>query len=258
MKRNEAKVPGFDDIIFENRNRSYGAYDLRKRYRSAASMSLLGGITIFSIPFVLMLIFDPEPAAARPDDDIYVVLKPDNLINPEKIIPPEAPKPASEAPKFRYVEPKVVDDSLNLPVMMITDLVRDSVQNEKVTEKSDSIIFTEPITEIEEEMEPLIFVEERPEFPGGNSALLKYIASNTKYPGEALENNIQGKVFIKFVVTAKGTVDRIEVMKGLDPLLDAEAKRVISTLPAWKPGRQNGRAVPVWFTVPVTFEILNY
>jgi len=105
--------------------------------------------------------------------------------------------------------------------------------------------------------EPRIFVEEMPEFPGGNSALLRFVSDALKYPDEAIINNIQGRVTIKFAVNINGSVDRIEVIRGIDPLLDNEALRIISTLPHFKPGKQNGVPVPVWFTIPVVFKIKN-
>ena len=102
---------------------------------------------------------------------------------------------------------------------------------------------------------PYVVVEEMPMFPGGDAALLKYIAENTHYPEVAKENNIQGRVIIRFCVTAKGGVSQISVLKGVAPELDAEAIRVVKTLPAFKPGRQGGKAVPVWYMVPITFTL---
>jgi len=255
MKRNDQKVPGFDEIIFENRNRKYGAYDLRRRYKSAAGLSILGGVTLFSLPFILIFAFSPEPITAISDNGIYIVVKPDNLIHPDNVVPPEPVKPLQAPPVFKYVEPKVVEDTTGLTNLLINDLAYDSVKNENIIENIDSVVYAPPVTDTEEEPEPLIFVEEQPVFPGGNSALLKYIAEHTIYPAEALENNIEGRVFVRFVVTSEGAVKRIEVTRGLNPLLDAEAIRVVSSLPAWKPGRQNGVAVPVWFALPVTFKI---
>jgi len=257
MKRNDQKVPGFDDIIFANRNKSYGAYDLRKRYKSVAGLSILGGVTLCSIPLILTFIFSPEPVKAKADAGIFVVVQTDNLIDPSKIAQPVPLKPASAPPQFRYVEPKVVDDTMDITNLMINDFIRDSVINNNITENVDSIVYSPPVTVEIEESEPFTFVEEPPMFPGGSSALLKFIAENTKYPAEALENGIQGKVFVKFAVSADGTVKRLEITRGVHPLLDAEARRVVSSLPTWKPGRQNGKPVPVWFYLPVTFEIIN-
>jgi periplasmic protein TonB len=258
MKRNDHKVPGFDEIIFANRNKDYGAYDLRKRYKSAASLSILGGVTLCSLPLILTFVFSPEPVKAKTDSGIFVVVQTDNLIDPAKIVQPVPQKPATAPPQFRYVEPKVVDDTMNLTNLMINDFIKDSVTNNSAADNIDSIVYSPPVTDEIEESEPFTFVEEPPMFPGGNSALLKFIAENTIYPAEALENGIQGKVFIKFAVSSDGSVKRLEIMRSVHPLLDEEAKRVVSTLPKWKPGRQNGKPVPVWFSVPVTFEIRNY
>jgi TonB family protein len=115
-------------------------------------------------------------------------------------------------------------------------------------------IAEEKITD-ESESTPYVVVEEMPMFPGGEIELLKYIAENTNYPEAAKINNIQGRVIIRFCITAEGGVSLISVLKGVDPELDAEAIRVVKTLPAFTPGKQGGKAVPVWFMVPITFTL---
>ncbi len=106
-----------------------------------------------------------------------------------------------------------------------------------------------------QEEEPFVVVEEMPMFPGGDSALIAYIGKNTRYPENAKAKNIQGKVILRFCVTATGSVDRISVLKGVNRDLDAEATRVISTLPSFKPGKQGGKPVAVWYMVPVNFSL---
>jgi TonB family protein len=106
-----------------------------------------------------------------------------------------------------------------------------------------------------DESAPFTAVEEMPVFPGGDKELLKYIGRNTIYPEAAKVNNIQGRVIVRFCVTAKGGVSLISVLKGVDKELDAEAMRVVKTLPAFKPGKQSGKAVPVWYMVPITFTL---
>jgi TonB family protein len=101
--------------------------------------------------------------------------------------------------------------------------------------------------------EPFVVVEEMPLFPGGDSALLNYIIENTKYPESAKANKITGRVIVRFCVTKTGGVDRISVIKGADPDLDKEALRVVSSLTPFKPGKQGGKAVPVWYMVPIQF-----
>jgi protein TonB len=136
-------------------------------------------------------------------------------------------------------------------MMSVSEL--DSVTNEPVealiipVEETDPVVATEP--------EPVIWVEEMPEFPGGQTALMKFINENIIYPEDAINNGIEGKVVVRFVVSADGSVKRVELIKGVDPLLDKEALRVVSKQPVWKPGRQNGNPAAVWFTVPVKFEL---
>jgi protein TonB len=100
-----------------------------------------------------------------------------------------------------------------------------------------------------------VVVDEMPMFPGGDLALLKFISENTNYPQKAKENNIQGRVIIRFCVTATGSVNRISVLKGVSPELDVEAVRVVQSLPSFNPGKQKGKAVPVWYMVPITFTL---
>ena len=111
----------------------------------------------------------------------------------------------------------------------------------------------EPISE--SDREPFVVVEEMPTFPGGDVALLKYIGMNTHYPESAKQHNIQGRVIIRFCVTEKGGISKISVLKGVSSELDEEALRVVKTLPEFKPGKQGGKPVPVWYMVPITFTL---
>jgi protein TonB len=101
--------------------------------------------------------------------------------------------------------------------------------------------------------EPYVVVEQMPEYPGGDKELLNFIAVNTIYPGEAKEKGIQGRVIVRFIVNTEGNTEGISVLKGVDPLLDAEAIRVVSLLSGFKPGTQGGKPVPVWYMVPINF-----
>lgn len=109
--------------------------------------------------------------------------------------------------------------------------------------------------EQEEEEPPLVWAEQMPEFPGGEEALRRYIAEHTKYPALAAENGIQGTVYVRFVVKKNGNVGEVQVTRGVDPLLDQEAIRVVKSLPKFKPGIQGGRPVNVWFSVPIYFKL---
>jgi TonB family protein len=120
-----------------------------------------------------------------------------------------------------------------------------------------NIVAEKPGTGIEEVMnsEPFVVVEEMPMFPGGDSELMKFLGEHTQYPEVALQNGIQGRVIIRFCVTPEGGVSRISVIKSVNPELDAEAIRVVENLPAFKPGKQGGKPVPVWYMVPIIFKL---
>ena len=94
-----------------------------------------------------------------------------------------------------------------------------------------------------------------PEFPGGDAGLMKYIQNNVKYPPIAKEYNITGKVFVSFIVDKSGSVSDVKIARGVDKSLDAEALRVVKSLPKYKPGKQRGKAVRVMFTIPINFTL---
>jgi protein TonB len=110
---------------------------------------------------------------------------------------------------------------------------------------------------VADETETKVFdvVEQQPEFPGGTTALMKFLNDNLNYPVVAQENGIKGRVTLKFVVSRDGSVGNIQVLKGVDPSLDKEAVRVVQSMPKWIPGKQNGKNVNVWFTLPVNFTL---
>ncbi len=107
--------------------------------------------------------------------------------------------------------------------------------------------------EIDNEPKIWLITEEEPIFPGGLKGLQHYLAKNTKYPNQAIENDMQGKVYVRFVINEKGRVENAHIIRHLYPILDKEAIRVVQSLPDWKPGKQAGKAVKVWFTVPIVF-----
>jgi periplasmic protein TonB len=253
MKRKNEKVPEFDDIIFENRNKTYGAYDLRKRYKSAASLSILSGV-IFCAILMTAISFTTEDGTASTGPKPVIIEIFDPII-PNQVTPPELKPPAEIIKAIKNLQPVVITDtSQSTSYIPTTEEITATIKDGRITE-------VEPISgsiypEIPKEPEPFIFVEEMPEFPGGNNALMKYIGENISYPSDAHNNNIEGRVILKFVVNTDGSVDRIEVLRSIDPSLDYEAVRVIKTLPRFKPGKQGGVAVPVWFSLPVVFKIV--
>ena len=113
---------------------------------------------------------------------------------------------------------------------------------------------TGPVEEVKQE--PFTFVEEMPTFPGGDKEMYKWITKNVQYPAYEKDADIQGKVFVRFVIQPDGSVDQVQVVRGVSKGLDKEAARVVSAMPRWNPGKQGGRAVPVYFNLPINF-VLN-
>ncbi|OAV73066.1 hypothetical protein Barb7_03006 [Bacteroidales bacterium Barb7] len=145
----------------------------------------------------------------------------------------------------------VVEDNVNLEQ-------QDILSSEDNLKSAQNLTYAPPVAiEEEEESEQQIFtvVEKMPEFPGGQAALLKFLATSIKYPVIAQENGIQGRVTVSFVVNKDGSVVDAEVVRGVDPSLDKEALRVVGIMPKWSPGEQRGKPVRVKYTVPVTFRL---
>jgi protein TonB len=140
-----------------------------------------------------------------------------------------------------------------LPGLTILILLSSSCAARKNTAKTHAV--PEQKTTLPYQEEPFVVVEEMPMFPGGDSTLLAFLSQHTKYPESAKINKIQGKVIVRFCVTSEGGVDRISVLRGVSPELDAEAARVVGSLPVFKPGKQGGKPVPVWYMVPINFAL---
>ncbi|MFA6812329.1 MAG: TonB family protein [Bacteroidaceae bacterium] len=172
----------------------------------------------------------------------------------EEIIPiTEAPKqqtpPPPEVPKVADVL-QIVDDKMNVDETVIA--------NTEETGQKIAVKYV-PVKAQEEEApdEQVIFdvVEKMPEFPGGMAALMTYLSKNIKYPTIAAENGTQGRVIVQFVVNRDGSIVDPKVVRSVDPYLDKEAIRVISSMPKWKPGMQRNKPVRVKYTVPVMFRL---
>lgn len=160
--------------------------------------------------------------------------------------PPPPPPPTVEEPE----EIEVVDEKVD---------TRIEIQSEDDASKrqTETYVPPPPPKPKQEEVADEIFVvvEVQPEFPGGNTAMMKFLSDNIKYPVIAQENGIQGRVITNFVVERDGSITDVQVVRGVDPSLDKEAVRVIQSMPRWKPGQQRGSAVRVRFTLPVVFRL---
>ena len=163
---------------------------------------------------------------------------------PEKKTVPPPPAAVAKADIIKIVED---DADIEEDIMVSTE---DQVEWVDLDDYDYVEVEPEP-----EEEEVFMVVEDAPEFPGGINALLEYLKKNIKYPAICRDNNIQGRVIVSFVVNKDGKIVDPEVVKGVNPSLDKEALRVISTMPNWKPGYQRGKPVRVKYSVPVNFRL---
>lgn len=163
---------------------------------------------------------------------------------PEKKTVPPPPQSVTVA---EIIE--IVEDDAEIEEATIAS-TEDQTEYIEIKEIENVVVEEEPAEEA-----PFMVVEKMPEFPGGNAALMAYLTKNIKYPAVCRENNIQGRVLIQFIVNKDGSIVDPEVVKSVNPYLDKEALRVISTMPKWTPGEQRGKAVRVKFTVPVNFKL---
>jgi len=258
MAKDNNIVPAFDDIVFEERNKEYGAYKLRKKYNRTVVVSLLVGIIIIATAIITPYINAKALENRTRRAERQVEIKLENLDTPNEVVappPPPPPPPADVVQQQKYVPPEVVDSIKpeDMTQLMTADQAQVEVKNTEVVEQVE--VVKEEVQQDDPEATPFVVVEEMPMFPGGDAALLKYIGENTNYPDVAKENNIQGRVIVRFCVTSKGGVSQVSILKGVDPELDAEAIRVVNTLPKFKPGKQGGKPVNVWYMVPITFTL---
>ena len=163
------------------------------------------------------------------------VIKKDDEVNPEE-------------------EMRTQDEIMKSNVSISVFDVLNGSENGEVL-KAKQMLVTEPVKPKVEENKVFEYVEQMPSFPGGDVALMQYLSRNIKYPPVAEENGIQGRVICSFVVERDGSVSDIRIKRSVDPSLDKEAIRVVSGMPKWIPGRQNGQMVRVKFTLPVTFRL---
>ncbi len=258
MAKDNKQAPAFDDIVFEDRNKEYGAYKLRKKYNRTVIIASLIGILMIGTAVITPYLNAKALEGKQKRAERLVEIKMENLDQPNETVappPPPPPPPAEVVQQQKYVPPVVVDSIKpeDVKQLMTADEAQTEVKNTEVVDVP--VEAKEEVQEAEPEEVPFVVVEEMPMFPGGDAELLKYIAEHTNYPEVAKENNIQGKVIVRFCVTAKGGVSQVSILKGVDPELDKEAIRVVNTLPAFKPGKQGGKPVPVWYMVPITFQL---
>ena len=272
------------DLVFEGKNKDFGAYVLRtesvKRHNKAVLYTLLGAVLLVGIIIGTVTVNKILAERALRDqaeqEEVIVDMsteEPEDEPEQEKL---EQPKPevlpeevlntvkVTELAIVQDDQVKKEDEIKTQDELKETETAFGQKDNDKGTEDRNVTrtlkeeVVVEKKVEPEKKAEPeQIFksVEQMPTFPGGEAALMKYLSSHIQYPAMAQENNVQGRVVVQFVVEKDGRVGEVKVVRSVDKDLDREAVRVCKTLPKFTPGRQNGQPVRVWYTLPVSFKL---
>ena len=276
------------DLIFADKNKEFGAYQLRKASDKRHNMAFL--YMLIGLVVVVILVIGYSKWSDYRDEQKALALQEQR----EKMMAAaiadqaeeEVPEEEPEEQKFEQPEVEVPQEVLaTVQVTQIAIVEADKVKNEVMdmeTQKEDNtargvvnqegsddadkfkavqeqVVVKEPEPEVVKPKEEEIFVavEQQAEFPGGQAALMKWLSNNIRYPESAQQNDIQGRVVVKFVVEKDGSIGQATIAKGVDKDLDREALRVVKKMPKWQPGKNNGVAVRSYFTLPVTFKLQN-
>ena len=257
------------ELIFQGKNKEYGAYKMRSESEIRHSVAIL----IVAIGTIVGINFPRFASMFKPKVDVvyndpYQFMNIDDLKDEKKEeeqIVAATPPPPDLIQTIRFLPPKIVENIENTESEGIkpqselnASLARISnINNEEgsLTGKIEKPEIQTSGTGDDDDNAVQITIEQMPAFPGGEQELLNYIGRNVRYPVIDMENNVQGKVILRFVVTKTGAVDKVEILRSLSQSSDNEAIRVVKSLPRFIPGKQNGRSVSVWYTLPVTFKL---
>lgn len=261
---NKPFIPSFDDIVFEHRNKAYGAYVIRKRKERTALIAFVAGLilvmAIIKLPYLIMGALDGMKTEEKTtvvtelemDDKLPPPVKEVEEVKPIAPPPPPPPPPPTVSDVARTTlagEPEIKDNP-----DPEAQLDQDKLKNVGDAKAPEYVPTTEtgngdpaPVETVD-----MSAVEEKPLFSGD---LNKFLSSNLNYPEECVEGGIQGRVIVEFVVGTDGKITDVSVKRGVHALLDREAMRVVKSMPAWTPGRQGGKAVPVRYRQPITFQL---
>lgn len=276
------------NLVFADKNKEFGAYQLRKesdkRHNLAVLFTLIGLVVIF----ILIIAFSKWSDYRAEQQALALQEQREKMMAAQLAQEAEEPEPEPEVEEQKFEQPEIEVPEEVLATVQVTQIAivdADKVKNEVMdmeTQKEDNtargvvtqegsddadkfkavteqVVVKEPVPVKEEKKEEEIFVavEQPAEFPGGQAALMKWLSQNIRYPEAAQQNDIQGRVIVKFVVEKDGSIGQASIVKGVDKDLDREALRVVKKMPKWQPGKNNGVAVRSYFNLPVTFKLQN-
>lgn len=264
------------DLVFEGRNKAYGAYRLRKSTTKRNILAMVAVVILLIVAFIILTVknFVDEQRAKvamtqvaeltnykQPEKKAEVKQKKVE-VEPERVVERVKSSIKFTAPVIKKDEEVKPDEELKTQDELMStktaigtfDVKGNDDANGEVLKAKEVIAEPEP-PKHEEENKVFDIVEQQPMFPGGQTALMKYLSEHTKYPVVAQENGVQGRVTVQFVVEKDGSISDVHVLRGVDPSLDKEAVRVVKSMPRWTPGKQNGINVRVNYRVPVLFRL---
>ena len=264
------------ELVFAGRNQAYGAYKLRQGTGKRNVISIIAVVCLIiacQVGLTIKKAADAEAAKRAAMNQAVELSKLEQpkkaevkqkqvKVEPEKVVEQVKSSIKFTAPVIKKdSEVKPEDELKTQDQIMETktaigsfDVKGNDDVNGEVLKAKEVIAQPEP-PKHEEESKVFDVVEQMPSFPGGQGALLEYLASHVKYPVVAQENGVQGRVVVSFVVERDGSITDVRVVRSVDPSLDREAARVVSSMPRWTPGKQNGSAVRVKYNVPVSFRL---
>jgi protein TonB len=252
-----------NELVFENRNKAYGAYTLRKNYNKRLTLIMASMILAFVLGSLAMFIIRNLPKeeieAPKGSDKTWTVQPPPKDLPPP---PPTTPPPPPLEKMTEFIPPVIEDDPVTDPVPT-QDQLEDTKAGDKTQDGSDENFDPPQQTDdtpkqIDTKPDPIeTFVEEEADFPGGFAEMAKFINDNIDYPQEAIDLGIKGRVTVRFVVEKDGRISNVSVATPLAgcKACDKAAVKVVEKMPSWKAGKNGGREVRTWVTLPVKFEV---
>ena len=263
-----------DDIVFEGRNQNYGAYVIRRIYKNHLKKA-----SVFGFALSALILASPSIAENMKPKDIdngvvtITSVLPD-LPKPVVPKPPEPPKPELPKPVVatrQFLPPVVKEDNEvkvpdNIPKMdditvAVSTVTQDGIKGDLPLDMTPapppvgSGDGEKEVKKVEDEDKTFIIVEQAPEFVNGLKAMYQFLGDNIKYPAVARENNIEGTVYVGFVVGKDGTIRDVKVKRGIAGGCNEEAIRVVELMPKWNAGKQNGKPVSFSYTIPIKFKL---
>jgi len=260
MKNENEEAQNMDDLVFENRNKEYGAYALRKGYSDNINKSLGLVLVSFAGVMVITLFFPGDPTIKVPKLNTHIIEFDFSTpkVEPQKPTPPAPPRRAAAShvtPTVTTAQPLTVEPP---PTDDANSGDENGTDDGALTSSTPGAIPGEALTAAPVEVvtpKVVDFAEFMPQYEGGLEAMSKFIRKNLKYPAVARRMGIEGSVFVSFVIDTQGNVTETKVIKGISKECDEEAVRVISKMPAWIAGRQGNMPVMVRMVLPIKFQL---